>query len=202
MIEQCNNTKVRVIACGALAREILAISKLNALTQIDLDCLPALWHNTPEKIGPGVRSAIKNARKEGFTDIFIAYADCGTGGDLDKVCREENVKRIEGPHCYSFFSGANSFEKNGNNDMTAFFLTDFLVRQFRTLIIEPYKLKEHPELIEMMFSNYTKLIYLAQTKDAALEEKALDAAEFLGLEYEHRFTGYGDLANEIIDLQQ
>lgn len=200
MEKQSNNTRIRVIACGALAREILAVSELNELTKIDLDCLPALWHNNPEKIGPGVKAAIKKARLEGFSDIFIAYADCGTGGALDKVCAEENVKRLQGPHCYSFFSGNPDFEKNWENDMSAFFLTDFLARQFNTLIIEPYKLKTHPELIEMMFSNYTKLIYLAQTKDIALESKAVEAAKFLGLQYEYRFTGYGDLTNELIDI--
>lgn len=200
MMKQSNNTKIRVIACGALAREILAVSELNELAQIDLDCLPALWHNNPEKIGPGVEAAIKKARADGFTDIFIAYADCGTGGALDKICKQENVKRIDGPHCYSFFSGNLEFEKGWDNDMSAFFLTDFLARQFNTLIVEPYKLKTHPELIEMMFSNYTKLIYLAQTKDLALEEKALNAANFLGLEYEYRFTGYGDLTKQLVDL--
>lgn len=202
MTIQSNNTKIRVIACGALAREILTISELNQQTKIDLDCLPALWHNNPEKIAPGVKDAIKKARAEGFTNIFIAYADCGTGGALDKVCRQENVKRLSGAHCYSFFSGNLAFEKNWGSDMTAFFLTDFLARQFDTLIIEPYKLKTHPELIDIMFSNYTKLIYLAQTKDAALENKAIQAAKFLGLEYEYRFTGYGDLTKELIDIQQ
>lgn len=200
MEKQSNNTRIRVIACGALAREILAVSELNELTQIDLDCLPALWHNSPEKIGPGVKAAIKKARAEGFSDIFIAYADCGTGGDLDKVCAEEGVKRLQGPHCYSFFSGNTDFEKNWEKDMSAFFLTDFLARQFDTLIIEPYKLRTHPELIEMMFSNYTKLIYLAQTEDIALESKAVEAAKFLGLQYEYRFTGYGELTNELIDI--
>lgn len=202
MVKQSSNTKIRVISCGALAREILAVSELNELTQIDLDCLPALWHNNPEKIAPGVKSAIKKARSEGFTDIFIAYADCGTSGALDKVCTEENVKRLHGPHCYSFFSGNQDFEKGWDNDMSSFLLTDFLARQFDTLIIEPYKLKTHPELIEMMFANYTKLIYLAQTKDSGLERNAEDAAKFLGLEYEYRFTGYGDLTNELVDIRQ
>lgn len=200
MKKQSGSKKIRVIACGALAREILAVSELNELTQIDIDCLPALWHNNPEKIAPGVKSAIEKARTEGFTEIFVAYADCGTAGDLDKVCKSEDVKRLHGPHCYSFFSGNQSFENKWDNDMSAFFLTDFLARQFDTLIIEPYKLRTHPELIEMIFSNYTKLIYLAQTKDEGLEKEAEKAAEFLGLEYEYRFTGYGDLAKELIDL--
>jgi hypothetical protein len=201
-MKQSNNTKIRVIACGALAREILAVSKLNELTQIDLDCLPAQWHNNPEKISPGVKAAIKRARTEGFTDIFIAYADCGTGGELDRVCKDENVKRLRGPHCYSFFSGNLEFQNRWDNDMSAFFLTDFLARQFETLIIDTYKLKTHPELVEMMFSNYSKLIYLAQTNDVNLEEKAKDAAKFLGLEYEYRFTGYGDLSKELNELEQ
>lgn len=202
MSKQSISSKIRVIACGALAREVIAVSNLNKLTQIDVKCLPAIWHNHPEKIAPGVKDAIIKARKDGFTEIFVAYAECGTMGQLDKVCLEEGVERISGPHCYSFFSSNDKFEKQWDDDMTCFFLTDFLARQFETFFIKPYKLDTHPELIEMMFSNYTKLIYLAQTKDTELEKKALKAADFLGLEYEYRFTGYGDLADELINLER
>jgi hypothetical protein len=189
--------KVRVIACGAIAREILAVCAANGLSHIDLICLPAIWHVYPKKIGPGMRSAIADARREGFTRIFIAYAECGTQGELDKICEEEGVSRIEGPHCYAFFTGNTKFMAGTETEISAFYLTDFLARQFEAFVIEPLKLDKHPELRGMVFGNYTKIVYLAQTEDAALQEKARWAANYLGLEYEYRFTGYGDLAGAL-----
>ena len=97
--------KLRVIACGAIAREVLAVCAANRLDHIDLVCLPAIWHVYPQKIGPGMRQAIADARKDGFERIFIGYAECGTQGELDKICAEEGISRLEGPHCYSFFTG-------------------------------------------------------------------------------------------------
>ncbi|MEX3009954.1 DUF1638 domain-containing protein [Hoeflea sp. TYP-13] len=188
---------VRVIGCGAIAREILAVCEANGLAHIDLTCLPAQWHLYPDRIAPGVRTAIKEARDEGFDRIYVAYADCGTGGLLDRVCEEEGVERIAGPHCYSFFAGNDTFSE-WDEDVDAFFLTDFLARQFEAFIIEPLGLKKHPELRDMYFGNYRKLIYLSQKEDPELQEKAQKAAEILGLEYEYRFTGYGDLKSALV----
>ena len=185
--------KVHVIACGAIAREIIAINKMNGLDHIELSCLPAIWHAHPERIAPGVKAAIAEAREKGATRIFIAYADCGTGGMLDKVIAEEGVERLSGPHCYSFFAGNEAFARTYEDDITAFFLTDFLARQFEAFVIEPLGLDRHPQLKDMYFSNYTKVVYLSQMEDEALQEKAKAAADYLGLAYEYRFTGYGDL---------
>ena len=190
---------VHVIACGAIAREILAITRLNGLDHVDLACLPAIWHAHPEKIAPGVRESIQKARSAGAKKIFVAYADCGTGGALDRVLEEEGgVERLTGPHCYSFFAGNEDFAARWDDDLTAFFLTDFLARQFEAFVIEPLGLDRHPELKDMYFSHYTKLIYLSQLEDEALQEKAKAAAAYLGVEYEYRFTGYGDLASELL----
>jgi len=188
---------VRVIGCGAIAREILAVCETNGLSHVDLTCLPAIWHNHPDRIAPGVRDAIHKARDEGFERIFVAYADCGTGGLLDAVCREENVERIAGPHCYSFFSGNDQFASR--DEIDAFFLTDFLARQFEAFIAEPLGLRRHPELRDMYFGNYRKLIYLSQKEDPELQERAKEAAAFLGLQYEYRLTGYGDLTAALRD---
>ncbi|MCP4314735.1 MAG: DUF1638 domain-containing protein [Hyphomicrobiales bacterium] len=188
---------VRVIGCGAIAREILAVCEANGLDHIDLACLPAQWHLYPDRIAPGVKTAIEEARKGGFERIYVAYADCGTGGMLDKVCEEEGVERIAGPHCYSFYAGNDAFAE-WDDDIDAFFLTDFLARQFESFIIEPLGLKKHPELRDMYFGNYRKLIYLSQKDDPELREKAQKAAETLGLEYEYRFTGYGDLTSSLV----
>ncbi len=186
---------VLIIACGALAREINAITVANGLDHITLTCLPALLHNRPEKIPDAVRQAIREGRGQGFERIAIAYADCGTGGYLDRVCAEEDVTRIAGPHCYAFFSGADDFLARGDADMDAFFLTDFLAKQFEAFVIEPLGLDRNPELRDDYFGHYKRLVYLVQVEDAALEAKARAAAEQLGLAFEKRKTGYGDLAD-------
>jgi len=194
------NQKIRVIACGALAREIIAICEANALNHIDLACLPAILHNHPDRIPDAVEKAIIKAKDEGIEQVFIAYADCGTGGLLDDVCKRHNAKRIAGPHCYSFFWGNDAFAQRHEDDIRTFFLTDFLARQFKAFMIDPLKLDKHPELIEMMFGSYEKLVYLVQTPDPELDKKARAAADFLGLRYERRETGYGDLTQSLVSL--
>lgn len=183
---------VLIIACGALAREILAIKELNSWTHMDLTCLPAKFHLYPEKICNAVREAVAK-HTERYERIFIAYADCGTGGQLETLCAELGVEMIQGPHCYSFFEGNDVFAKSAEDEITVFYLTDFLVRQFDAFIMKPMGLDRHPELRDMYFGNYTKLVYQAQTEDPALTEKAERCAERLGLAFERRFTGYGDL---------
>jgi hypothetical protein len=191
---------VLVIACGALARELIALVETNGWRHLDIQCLPAIWHNTPEKIPEGVRDAIHKARGTGrYREVFVAYGDCGTGGLLDKVIEAEGVQRIDGPHCYSFFSGNDAW-KTHEDEITAFYLTDYLARHFETLVWKGFGLDRHPELKDMMFANYTKVVYLAQTEDARLQELARQAADMLGLDYEYRFTGYGDLATSLDKL--
>jgi len=195
--ERSTLEKVHVIACGAIAREILAVCRQNNLAHIDLNCLPAIWHAYPQKIVPGLEQAVRDAREAGFHRIFFAYADCGTGGEIDRLCEREGILRIQGPHCYSFFHGNESFAARGDDDVFSFFLTDFLARQFEAFVIEPLGLDRHPELKDIYFSNYHKLVYLSQEEDTALQAKARAAADYLGLEYEYRFTGYGDLAEAL-----
>ncbi|CDZ35478.1 Hypothetical protein NGAL_HAMBI1145_28680 [Neorhizobium galegae bv. officinalis] len=195
--ERSTREKVHVIACGAIAREILAVSRQQGLGHIDLNCLPAIWHAYPQKIVPGLEKAVAEARKAGFEKIFFAYADCGTGGDIDRLCAREGIARIEGPHCYSFFAGNGAFAAKADEDLFSFFLTDFLARQFEAFVIEPLGLDRHPQLKEMYFGNYRKLVYLSQEEDEVLQDKARGAADYLGLEYEYRFTGYGDLTQAL-----
>jgi hypothetical protein len=191
--ERSTREKVHVIACGAIAREILAVCRQQGLAHIDLNCLPAIWHAYPQKIVPGLEKAVAEARQAGFDRIFFAYADCGTGGDIDRLCEREGIARIEGPHCYSFFAGNDAFAEKSDEDLFSFFLTDFLARQFEAFVIEPLGLDRHPELKEIYFTNYRKLVYLSQEEDKGLQDKARAAADFLGLDYEYRLTGYGDL---------
>lgn len=192
-----NQGKVRVIACGALAREILAVCEANRLEHVDLTCLPAIWHVYPERIAPALREKIAEARAEGIEHIFVGYAECGTRGEIDRICEEEGIERIAGPHCYAFYTGVDKFLAECSEEITAFYLTDLIARQFEAFVIEPLKLDKHPELIQMVFGNYEKIVYLAQTEDETLQAKAKWAADFLGLTYEYRFTGYGDLTPAI-----
>ena len=182
-----------IIACGALAREVLAVIEGQGLKDIAITCLPAGWHNTPAKIPEGVRAKIRESRGR-YGRILVAYGDCGTGGLLDDVLREEGVERIAGPHCYQFFMGTADFQALAEAEPGCFFLTDYLTRHFDRLIIEGLGLDRHPELRDDYFGNYTKLVYLAQTEDPGLQERAQRAAERLGLAYEYRFTAYGELA--------
>ncbi|MEZ5826401.1 MAG: DUF1638 domain-containing protein [Geminicoccaceae bacterium] len=188
--------KILVIACGALAREITNLIEANGFGHLDLICLPASLHNRPELIPEAVRTRIREKR-EAYDKIYCAYADCGTGGALDSVLAMEGVARIGGAHCYAFFAGQESFAELADREPGTFYLTDFLVRQFETLVIEGMGIDRHPELLEAYFGNYAKLVYLSQMPDAALMEKARAAAERLGLAFEHVETGMGELAGFI-----
>ena len=190
---QKNADRVQVIACGAIAHEVLAVCKQAGLDHIDLTCLPALWHIRPEKIAPALRVKIAEAKANGFGKIYIGYAECGTKGEIDKICEQEGIERLPGPHCYAFYTGTDKFLAESEHEITSFYLTDLITRQFDAFITLPLKLDKHPELIEMVFGNYEKIVYLAQTDDDELDARARKAAEFLGLAYERRFTGYGDL---------
>jgi hypothetical protein len=189
--------RVLIIACGALAHEILALIRLNGWTHMDLTCLPAILHNHPERIADAVEKAITQ-HKDSHDSLFVAYADCGTGGALQHVCDRHGVQMIQGPHCYAFFEGLKAFAAH-DDEITAFYLTDFLTRQFDAFVWKPLGLDRHPELLEMYFGHYTKLIYQAQTDDSNLTAKAKDCADRLGLTFERRFTGYGDLATALAD---
>jgi len=189
--------QILLIACGALAREILALIRINGWDHMTLTCLPAKYHLYPDKITEAVEQTV--ARHRGTYDrIFIVYADCGTGGLLQAKCDELGVEMIAGPHCYSFFEGNDAFaDRSDAGEITAFYLTDFLVKQFDAFVWKPMGLDRHPELRDMIFGNYTKLVYQAQTEDPALLKKARDCADRLGLTFEYRFTGYGDLATAL-----
>ncbi|HVW56653.1 MAG TPA: DUF1638 domain-containing protein [Rhizobiaceae bacterium] len=192
-MERVKNEKVLVIGCGMIAREVLAVKQKLGLDHIELTCLPAEFHYYPDRIAPAMDAAIEKAKAEGYTHIFVGYADCGTGGHLDRICEKHGVERLGGPHCFALYQGLATFEKVGEDDMTSFYMTDFLCRQFEAFFIKPLGLDRHPELAKDFFGNYEKLIYLAQTNDPALEKVARDAAAMLGLTYERRRTGYGDL---------
>ncbi len=189
-----------VIACGALAREIAALRRANAWDGLEVRCLPAELHNRPERIAPAVRAAIVENRSD-YAQMFVAYGDCGTGGELDRVLREEGVERLPGAHCYEFFASARVFAQLADSEPGTFYLTDFLLRHFERLVVRPLGIDRHPELIQEYFRNYRKLVYLSQAapKPEAIEEARRIAARF-GFEFEHRFTGYGELGTRLAAL--
>jgi hypothetical protein len=185
-----------LIACGALAREIVELIRVNDWQHLTVSCLPASWHNTPAKIPDGVRKRIRDARGR-YDRILVLYGDCGTGGLLDQVLAEEGVERIDGPHCYAFYAGSEVFEALAEAEVGTFYLTDYLVRHFERLIVQGLGIDRHPELLPLYFGNYRKLVYLAQTADPELDAGAKAAAERLGLAFERHFTGYGGLGDFI-----
>ena len=187
---------VLVIACGALAREIIALKRLNGWLAMDVECLPPELHNRPEQIPAAVRAAITAARAR-YSRIFVAYADCGTGGRLDAVLQAEGIERIAGAHCYEFYASASVFAELSEAEPGTFYLTDFLVRHFERLVVQGLGLDRHPELLTEYFRNYRRVVYLAQAPTAALSRAARAAAERLGLEFEEQLTGYGDLGSTL-----
>ena len=188
-----------MLACGALARELLAIRDANGWDHLDLHCLPAELHLRPEKIPDAVSAAVARFAPD-YDRIVVVYADCGTGGLLQARCAELGVEMIPGPHCYAFFDGIEAHAMRAEREFTAFYLTDFLVRQFDAFVWRAIGLDRHPQLRDIYFAHYETLIYLAQTEDSALDAKAREAAERLGLRYERRTTGYGDLPGVLAQL--
>jgi hypothetical protein len=180
--------RILVIACGALAREVLALQ----LDHIDVACLPAQLHNHPERIPEAVRAKIR-ANRSAYDEILCLYGDCGTGGELDRVLAEEGVRRIEGAHCYAFYAGEEAFSRLMEEEPGTFFLTDFLARHFEALVIRGLGLDRFPELRDDYFGNYRRLVHLAQVDDPELTARAKAAADRLGLAYERRFTGLGGI---------
>jgi hypothetical protein len=186
-----------VIGCGALAPELVELTRRAGLPAMDLTCLPASLHNRPERIPGAVAARIRRARHDGYERIFVAYADCGTGGLLDGVLAGEGVERLEGAHCYEVYAGRAAFAALHDEEPGTFYLTDYLVRNFDRLVVRGLGLDRHPELLPVYFGNYRRLVYLAQADDATLTTRAEAAAARLGLEFERRLVGLGELATAI-----
>jgi len=183
---------ILIIACGALAQEIVQLQKLNGWNHLHLKCLDAELHNRPHLIAGKLREKIAQHRNE-YNNIFVAYADCGSGGEIDRVLEDENIERLPGAHCYSFFAGEQRFKEISEQELGSFYLTDFLAKHFERLVIKGLKLDQHPELRDQYFGNYTRVVYLSQEDNPSLRSLAKNAALFLGLDFEHEHCGYGDL---------
>ncbi len=198
-IDATERPDVLILACGAIAREVLAVIELNGWTHVDVRCLPAKLHSTPEKIAGAVDAKLTEL-KDGYESVFVAYADCGTGGGLDLVLDRHEVERLPGAHCYGFLAGNAVWDAMQEDEPATFYLTDFLARHFDALVVRGLKLDTHPELLPLMFGNYTRLVYLAQTDNDDLRARAEAAAAYLGLRFELRRTGYGELQPSLVQF--
>lgn len=189
--------KTALVACGALAREVLALKDAHAW-EVEVLGVPALLHNEPERIPDAVLRRIRQARQE-YERVIVVYGDCGTGGMLDRMLEAEDVERVAGPHCYEMYAGK-TFHRFMSQEPGTFFLTDYLLTSFDHLVLEGLGLDRHPELREDYFKNYTRVVYLAQRQDPAMEERARWAAASLGLPLEIHFTSYGELERRLKEL--
>jgi hypothetical protein len=185
--------RILVLACGALAREVLAICQVNSWTHVRVRCLPAKLHLFPDQIAHVVDAELRETAPR-YERVFVAYADCGTSGALDRVLAAHGAERIAGAHCYGFYAGETEWEQMHAEEPGTFYVTDFLARHFDALVVRPLGIDRHPELEADIFGNYRRLVYLAQTEDPELTARAAVAARRLGLRFERRFTGYGELA--------
>ena len=190
-----------IIACGALANEIAALKRANNWTYVEVQCLPPELHNRPERIVPAIREQLRDQRAN-YETVFIAYADCGTGGMLDALLREEGLERLPGAHCYEFFAGSAKFAELADAEPGTFYLTDFLLRHYDRLVTRGLGLDRHPELAQEYFRNYRKLVYLAQNPAPAAEQQAREIAARMGLEFEYKITGYGELGTRLAALAE
>lgn len=191
-VDAAGPARIAILACGAIAREVLAVIAANGWTHVDVRCIPAKLHSTPALIPAAVDAKLRDLTAR-YDTVFVAYADCGTGGALDVVLEEHGIERLPGAHCYGFLAGNDAWDAMQDDEPATFYLTDFLARHFDALVWRGLGLDRHPELLEPIFGNYRRLVYLAQTDDAALEARAREAADRLGVTYEYRRTGYGEL---------
>jgi hypothetical protein len=190
--------QVLLLACGALARDLVTLQRLNRWESVKIDCLSASLHFYPEKIPAAVRAKLEEA-KDRFDQIFVAYADCGTAGKLDQVLAEYGAERLPGADCFEFYAGAERFAALQDAEPGTFYLTDFLVRHFDRLVIRSLGIDRHPELLPMYFGNYKRAVFLAQMPSPEAEAQARECASRLGLEFDSIVTGLDPL-DEVLSI--
>lgn len=184
--------KTLIIACGALSHEVVELIRVNDWSHLELACLPAYWHHQPQRIPEGLRRKIRENRDR-YRKIYVLYGDCGTAGMIDAVVNEEGAERIRGPHCFSFLMGNDDFKAYTENEITTFYLTDFFCQYFDKFVWEALGLDRRDDMVDFVFGNYEKVVFMAQTDSPELRQKAKEIAGRLKLKYEYKFTGYGDM---------
>ena len=188
--------EILIIGCGAIAHEVKEIIRLNNWDNVRLQCLNADLHNTPKILPKKIKEAIDSNLND-YSKIFLGYADCGTGGLIDLILKDYDIERLDGAHCYEFYSGSSVFKKLSEKEIGTFYLTDFLVKNFDRLVIDGLGIQKYPSLKEDYFKNYKNVVYLAQKQDNVLESKARECADYLNLEFSTLFTGLNNLENQL-----
>ena len=188
--------EILIIGCGAIAHEVREIIELNNWDNVRLQCLNADLHNTPKILPKKIKEDIDTNLND-YSKIFLAYADCGTGGLIDLILKDYDIERLDGAHCYEFYSGSSVFEELSEKEIGTFYLTDFLVKNFDRLVVDGLGIQKYPALKEEYFKNYKNVVYLAQKQDNILESKARECADYLNLEFSALFTGLNNLENQL-----
>jgi hypothetical protein len=189
--------RVAIVLCGALAKEIVDIVRRHDW-DVSLHGIAAQEHMTPQNIAPLVEKKLRELMPQ-FERVIVAYGDCGTAGALDEVLARYDVPRISGPHCYEMYAGT-GFQQMMDDEPGTFFLTDFLLRSFDGLVWKGLGLDRFPQLKDMYFANYHRVVYLQQRADDNLIPKAQAVAEKMGFPLEVRRTGYGELERRLVEL--
>jgi len=192
--------RVLILACGALAKELSLLARINRLEHVTIEYLPGSLHNRPEQIPMAIEARLDESAGR-YETVLLGYADCGTGGRIDEICRRRNIGRLPGPHCYAFYAGQDNFHSMHNEELGTLYLTDYLARHFDRLIWSVLGLDRHPELRDAYFGNYTRAVHLAQVDDPTIRSRAEAAALRLGLAFEYRFTGLGVLGSVLVELR-
>ena len=177
--ERATSRRCALIACGALAQPAAAVVERNGWP-VDVHPLPPLLHNQPQKIAGEVRDLAEELAAS-YDEVVFGYADCGTSGALDEVCRELGLRRLTGLHCYALDAGESRVERLFDEQPGTYLLTDFLVRSFARTVLQELGLDRWPELREAYFGHYSRVVWLAQRPDDELRELAEQAAARIGL---------------------
>ena len=192
------------MACGALAKELKAVvadgaPESWASGHVTVDCLPGELHNHPDRLPQAIEERL-DAIQDEFDTVLLGYADCGTGGRIDEICERRGIERLPGPHCYAAYAGQEAFAKLHEQELGTLYLTDYMAKHFEPIIWRSLGLDRHPELRDLYFGNYYRVVHLAQTDDPETRAKAEAAAARLGLAFHRRLTGYGELGEVVVEL--
>jgi len=186
------------VICGALGKEVKDIVDRRGW-DVDIYGVSALLHLYPNRIVDELREKLHTLRPR-YENLVVVYGDCGMTGKLEPILDEVGAARVKGPHCYEMLAGAELFERVSEERPGAFFLTDWLVRNFERAVVRGLGLDRHPELIPMLFGNYDAVLYLRQVPNPRLATKAEEIATYLGLPLEINDVGLGELESRLADL--
>lgn len=189
---------VALLICGALGKEVKTIVDQRGW-EVDIYGVPAMHHFYPRKIVEAVDRRLDQLSGS-YERVVVVYGDCGTAGNLEPVLARHGAVRLQGPHCYEMYAGAEEFERLTDEQPATFFLTDWLVRNFERAVLRGLGLDRYPELKPVYFQNYTNCLYLAQFPNQALGAKAAEIARYLELPLEIRFVGFGELETRLAEL--